>query len=152
NVTINITSGATIIQTITLTNPSPGTLKGTNLVVWDGTDLNGTNVGMGSYSVSITASTDGYNDWTRTSDDSDSVNYVWEARGIAVNKNPTSPYYGRVFVANALEGPTPGSIPGDNVGMLKLNADGSPADEGLYSSCGWNWATNSGFSPWKIEV
>src|SRR5439155_17400290 len=40
NVTINITSGATIIQTIIVTNPSPGTLRGTNLVVWDGTDLN----------------------------------------------------------------------------------------------------------------
>src|SRR5207244_3586617 len=93
NVTINITSGATIIQTIIVTNPSPGTLRGTNLVVWDGTDLNGTNVGMGTYAVSITAFSGGFSDWMRTSDDLDSVNYVWEARGIAVNKNPGSPYY-----------------------------------------------------------
>ena len=156
-VTISITSGATLVQTITLTNTSPGTLKGANLVVWDGTDLNGTNVGMGTYAVSITAFSDGFGDWTRISDDSDSTNYVWEARGIAVNKNPTSPYYGRIFVGNVYEGPSvfpqnPNPDPGDLVGLLKRNADGSPAEEGVYSSGGWSWATNSGFSPWKIEV
>jgi len=73
-VTINITSGATLIQTITLTNTSPGTLRGTNLVVWDGTNSNGTSVGAGAYTISITAAADGFNDWTRTSDDSDAVN------------------------------------------------------------------------------
>ncbi len=152
NVTINITSGASIIQAITVTNPSPGTLKGTNLVVWDGTDQSSMSVGTGTYSVSVTALTDGHNDWTRISDDSDFINYVWEPRGIAVNKNPNSPYYGRIFVGNAVEGPTPGTVVGDNVGILKLNSDGSPAEEGVYSSGGWSWATNSGFSPWKLEV
>src|SRR5260221_13782550 len=40
-VTININSGATPLRTINLTNPNPGTLRGTNLVTWDGKDTNG---------------------------------------------------------------------------------------------------------------
>jgi hypothetical protein len=156
-VTINITSGATIVQTIVLTNTSPGTLRGANLVVWDGTDLNGTNVGMGTYSVSITAFSDGFSDWTPTSDDNDLNQYIWAPRGIAVNRNPNSPYYGRVFVGNVSEGPSvlpqnPNPDPGDLVGLIKRNADGSPVEEGVHSTGGWDWATNSGFSPWKMEV
>src|SRR5262245_43032947 len=44
-VTITINSGATTVRTVSLTNPSPGTLRGTNLVTWDVKDNNGTNVG-----------------------------------------------------------------------------------------------------------
>src|SRR2546427_4205486 len=44
-VAISIKSGAATIRTITLTNPSPGTARGTNLVVWDGNDEGGTPVG-----------------------------------------------------------------------------------------------------------
>src|ERR1051325_6089148 len=40
-VTIRITSGATTIRTITLTHPNPGTLTGTNVVVWDGKTAGG---------------------------------------------------------------------------------------------------------------
>ena len=84
---------------------------------------------MGTYAVSITAFSDGFSDWMRTSDDLDSVNYVWEARGIAVNKNPTSPYYGRIFVGNVDEGPSvfpqnPNLDPGDasiSAGQCKKN-------------------------------
>ncbi len=155
-VTITINSGATILRTINLTNPSPGTLRGTNLVAWDGKDTNGISVGPGTYTISITAATTGYEDWTQISDDANPGNYVWEGRGIAVNKNPASPYYGRVFVANSHGGPNEGFRPGDSVGILKLNADGSPADEtvesGFWNSTGgWSW---DGFysSPWKLEV
>jgi hypothetical protein len=155
-VTITINSGATTVRTIALTNPSPGTLRGTNLVAWDGKDSNGTNVGAGTYTVSITAATDGYEDWTQISDDANPGNYVWEGRGIGVNKNPGSPYYGRVFVANSHGGPNENSTPGDSVGILKLNADGSPADEAIESGFwnstgGWLWAGDY-YSPWKLEV
>src|SRR6266550_3464207 len=40
-VTIDIKSGATLVRSISITNPNPGTLRGTNLVVWDGKDTNG---------------------------------------------------------------------------------------------------------------
>jgi hypothetical protein len=148
-VAIGIKSGATIIRTIAIASPSSGTQFGPNLVVWDGMDSNGTNVGPGSYSISITASAIDYDDWTQISDDNAPSNYAWEPRGIAVNKNPASPYYGRVFLANSMEGPGVG--PGDQVGLLKLNSDLSSPQEGIFSDGGWNWAGN-GFSPWKIEV
>src|SRR5262249_11242680 len=77
--------------------------------------------------------------------------YVARPRGIAVNRNTNSIYYGRVFVANGQAGGSPGLIPGDTVGMQKLNADGTAAAEGVFSSGGWPWAGNS-FSPWQIEV
>ena len=66
-----------------------------------------------------------------------------DPRGIDVNKNPGSPYYGRVFVAN--DG---GSQPAD---ILKFNADGSPADEGEYGTDGYPWAGDK-YSPWKIAI
>ena len=150
-VTIKITSGATTIRTITLTHPNPGTLAGANAVVWDGKNDGGIAVEPGTYGISITASATGYEDWTQISDDGNLGNYVWEARGIAVNKNPASPYYGRVFVANSSPGPNDPFSPGDAVGMQKLNADGSPAEEGVFSDGGWDWAGDT-FSPWKIEI
>ena len=148
-VTIEIKSGATTIRTIAITNPSPGTLLGTNLVVWDGMDDNGTNVGPGTYAISITASATGYGGWTPISDDNNLYNYVWEGRGIAVNKNANSPYYGRVFVANSFMGQ--GVSAGDKVGLIKLNSDGTPGEEGVFSDGGWSWAGDE-YSPWKIEV
>jgi hypothetical protein len=154
NVTIAIKLGATPVHTISLTNPSPGTLRGTNLVVWDGKDTNGVMVSGGAYTFSITASTAGYEDWTQISDDANPGNYIWEGRGISVNKNPNSPYYGRIFISNSRGGPNEGLKPGDTVGILRLNADGSPADEtsSFWSSTGgWSWAGDY-FSPWKLEV
>src|SRR5437763_466362 len=50
---IDIKIGTNVVRTISLTNPSPGTLLGSNVVVWDGTDNNGTSVGSGAYQVSI---------------------------------------------------------------------------------------------------
>jgi hypothetical protein len=155
NVLININSGPSTVRSFNLTNPSPGTLRGTNLIAWDGKDGTGATLGAGTYTFSITASTTGFDDWTQISDDGNPGNYVWEPRGIAVNRNASSPYYGRVFVANSVahNGEV---LPGDAVGILKLNADGSPADEsvesGFWSTTGgWNWAGDD-FSPWKLEV
>ncbi len=147
-VAVKIMSGSTPIKTITLTN-GPGTLRGTNTVVWDGKNDSANPVGAGTYSVSITAASSGYVDWKQISSDTNDGNYVWEGRGIAVDRNPASPYYGRVFVGNADTGP--GSRNGDIIGIQKLNADGSPADEGSFTTGGFNW-TGGFVSPWKIEV
>ena len=78
----------------------------------------------------------------------------------AEHRCPVPPYIddGHAFVTARISPGTdadmmnPNPDPGDLVGLLKRNADGSPAEEGVYSSGGWSWATNSGFSPWKIEV
>lgn len=156
-VTININSGATPVRTISLASPNPGTLQGSNYVAWDGLDNSSNPVSGGLYSVSITAASSGYTNWTQTSSETNDVEYhVWEPRGIAVNRNASSPYYGRVFVANANQGIDPVGHLGDRVGILKLNADGTYADEGGFSTGGYDWAHGApdmdDFSPWKLEV
>ncbi|SPE51501.1 conserved exported hypothetical protein [Verrucomicrobia bacterium] len=152
--TINILNGTSVVRALALPAGSPGTLLGTNSVTWDGTDGNSNNVPNGVYSISITAASSGYTNWTQITTDTNAGNYVFYGTGIAVDRNPASPYYGRVFVANAIEGPNPETNPGDVNGVLILNADGSPADESPTNWCqtgGLDWM-NDGFAPWKIEV
>lgn len=156
-IAININSGATSVRTITLTNPGPGTLQGSNYVAWDGRNNASNSVPGGTYSVSLTAASSGYTNWTQTSSDNNNFEYrVWFPKGIAVNRNTNSPYYGRVFVANATEGIDPDTHLGDRVGILKLNADGTYATEGGYSTGGYDWTYGSPFgngsSPGKLEV
>jgi hypothetical protein len=155
-VTININSGVSTVRTFSLVYPAPGTLQGSNYIVWDGRNNSGNIVG-GLYSVSITAASSGYTNWTQTSSEANDVQYhVWEPRGIAVNRNTNSPYYGRLFVANANEGLDPIGHLGDRVGILKLNADGTYAADGGYSDGGYDWSRGQppfdGVSPWKLEV
>ena len=148
-VTIKILSGATAVRTINLAGGSAGTTRGLNTVTWDGKNDSSANVPGGNYSVSIQAAASGYAGWTKITDDDNPGNYVWEARGIGVDRNTNSPYYGRVFVGNSYAGP--GSLNGDLVGIQKLNADGSAADEGGFSDGGMTW-NDDYYAPWKIRV
>jgi len=153
-VTINILSGTNVVRALNFASGNPGSLRGANTAVWDGTDDNSNNVPGGVYSVTITAASSGYTNWTQTTVDTNPGNYIFYGTGIAVDRNPASPYYGRVFVGNALQGPNPQSNPGDSNGVLTLNADGSPADESptnWLKTGGLDWM-NEGFAPWKIEV
>lgn len=79
-------------------------------------------------------------------------------RGIAVNKNPASPYFGRIYVANALNGVATRSL-GD--GIYVLNADYSDAvGQGTNArNAGITAFTNNipgsaddGNTPWHLEV
>ncbi len=150
-VTINVLSNAVVVRTISVAGGGAGALRGLNTVVWDGKDTGGSYVGLGTnYSVSVTAASTGYAEWTTTTSDANEGNLVWEGRGIGVNQNTNSPYYGRIFVANSSPNSTI-TVPGDNVGMLKLNADGSYGDEGGFSTGGHTWAGDF-FSPWHLQV
>lgn len=150
-VTITIKSNATTVRTISLTGGGAGTARGANSVVWNGKDDSSNNVAAGLYSIHVTASATGHADWAQISSDADEGNYAYSPMSIAVNRNPGSPYYGRVFIANSLENPFGLFQPGDAVGVLKANPDGSPAAEGAWSTGGWAWAGESS-SPWKLEV
>jgi len=152
-VTIDVVSNAVAVRTLSIAGYDNGALSGLNTVVWDGKDADGNNVAPGAhYSVRITAASTGYDVWTTTSTDNLDGNIVWEGRGIGVNQNPKSPYYGRIFVANSHIDDVYGiNVPGDSVGMIKLNADGSFADEGPFSTGGHAWAGDY-YSPWKLEV
>ncbi len=149
-VTVNIAAGSKVMRSLVLPANAPGTSQGSNTITWDGLD-NGSNAApAGTYSVSVTAATTGYQDWTQITDDQNPLNYVFESHGIAVNQNPASPYYGRIYVVNAVQGIDPNRI-GDPVGMYLLNADATQADGGGYSDGGIDW-NGLGLIPWKAQV
>ena len=159
-VTINILSGTNVVDTIQIASPNVGTVRGANSVPWGGTNSSGEAVGLGVYSVSIIASAVGNPIWTQTSLDSTN-NVAVDAQGIAVDNNSNSPYYGRVMLGCASAG---GSAHGvtQNCGIYKMNADGSPADEGsfgfgVYASYDAGSATgamssDSGLIPYRLRI
>lgn len=146
-VTIRILSGTTAVRTMALTPGSAGTSKGTNTVTWNGKDDVGAEVAGGDYTFSVTAAAAGYSNWTQISDDTNAGNQATRGWGIAVNQNTNSIYYGRVFLANAYPGA------GDPLGFHKLNADGSPAEEGMLSDGGYTWTGAPYYeSPFRVKV
>lgn len=152
-VTIKVLAGATAVRTINIAGGSAGTTRGTNTVVWNGKDNSSNNVSGGNYSISITAASSGYSGWTVITDDNNDGNYGYVSYGIAVDRNTNSPYYGRVFVGNSEDHSNRGTSTnyGDYLGIQKLNADGSYADEGGFSDGGIAWLGSS-LAPWKIRV
>jgi hypothetical protein len=148
-VKVKILSGSTPVRNLSFEGGGVGTARGTNVVTWDGKTDGGTNAPWGDYKVSITAAATGYSGWTKITDDNSLGSYSWEARGIAVDRNTNSPYYGRVFVGNSSLGPNGGL--GDLLGFQKLNADGSYADEGGFSDGGVAWSGGTS-APWRIRV
>ncbi len=157
-VTVKILSGTTVVRTISIASGA-GTTKGANSVVWDGKDGTGTTVPVGSYGVSITAAATGYADWTKISDDAAPTAYAMRPQGLAVNKNPNSPWYGRILVGNSRQGPgfaTNGW--GDVPGIYVLNADGSKVDDvpESYGTGGYNFSDaahyDGGDNPLNMKV
>lgn len=146
-VTLRIMRGSDVVQSTNLAFGLPGTLRGLNLLTWDGTNSTGSFSADGLYTISITAAATGFDLWTKISDDSNFGNQVWDPYGIAVNQNSNSPYYGRVFVGNAMSS----SIPDQQNGIYIYNADCSYSDEGGFNQTDYMWF---GFmrSPWKMQV
>jgi hypothetical protein len=147
--TITITAGSGTVRTINLAAGNPGTLFGTNVVSWDGTDDQSHPVTPGSYSVSVTPAAAGFTNWTHISSDSNPNAFVYYGTGIAVDRNATSPYYGRILIANSLDGGSADTA----AGILKFNADASAAEEGVLSTGqdGHDWQ-GSQLSPWSLAV
>jgi hypothetical protein len=150
--TVNIRAGTNVVRSLSCADGSPGALRGLNTVVWDGKDRDSNTVAPGAYAVSVTASSS-HTDWTQITSDADDPNtYVFEGHGIAADQNPSSPYYGRIFVANSANNGSE-TDPPNVAGVLKFNADTSGAEEGISSAGldGHDWAGNF-VSPWKIAV
>lgn len=150
-VLVEIYSGTNVVRAFTNAPGNPGALRGANSLIWNVRTEQGEVVPFGYYTVRITAAADGHTDWTRITEDTDAGSYVFRPKGIAVNRNATSPYYGRVYVANGQSGFNPESEPGDRFGILMLNADGSRSAEGGFSAGGW-FLNEANSLPWKIEV
>jgi hypothetical protein len=145
NVLVQICAGTNVVK-----NFDAGTNAGLNTVIWDGTNDDNTAAAVGIYNIRITAKAAGYNEWTNITDDGTNFD-VFLPTGVAVNKNTNSPYYGRVFIGNGYASSGPDGM---FAGILKCNADGSPAEEGGFSTGGYPWG-GGGYaqpSPWKMGV
>jgi hypothetical protein len=150
-VTINISLGGKLVNTLTAAPGAQGTLFGSNLVVWNSTDSNGVPVTTGNYFVSITAAAGSHTNWTQISQDTSPGNYTHDPRGLAVNNNSNSLYYGRVFVGNAHE--VTNNVPGEEDTILKLNADGSFAADGSNGNGGYDLVDLGDYGvPQKMRV
>lgn len=155
-VTINILSGSNVVATIN----SMGTNMGLNTNVW-------TPSLSGAYSVSVTAGAVGFPIWTQISVDTNAGMPAYYPLGIAVDKKTNSPYYGRVVMGCAATGDagtTNIPLAAEQIGLYKMNADGSQADEGWYGNAGYTnddagdgqvagqFANSGGYDPMKIRI
>ncbi|HZM06728.1 MAG TPA: FlgD immunoglobulin-like domain containing protein [Candidatus Saccharimonadales bacterium] len=147
-VTVTIFSGATVVRTFS----NAGTALGSNSVVWNQQDNGGNTVALGVYGISVAASAASHAGWTQISQDANPGTYVFYPQGLAVNNNTNSPYYGRVFVGNAMRN-SPAIKPGDTDTILKCNADGSFADEGPDGNGGYAIQDDGlGTLPYKLRT
>ncbi|MCC6484502.1 MAG: PEP-CTERM sorting domain-containing protein [Armatimonadetes bacterium] len=144
-VTVDIlNSSNAVVKTFALGAQS----QGVQTLSWDGTDSSNNPVPAGDYSFRVTTSALGCGGWTQISNDGN-VNLQFNSpRGVSVNRDPTSPYYGRIFVANSAAG-----AQGD--GIFARNADGSDSALGQGNSAltgGFSWGASTSASPYFIEV
>lgn len=141
------------VKTVQLTAPAAGTRRGASTWTWDKTDDASNPVPQGEYYFEIIASDDGYAVWTQISDDADNNNKYNSLRGVAVNRNPASPYYGRIYISNSAAGTVSGG-PTLGDGIYMRNADCSDSDVGQGFTArtgGQNW-TLSANSPFRLRV
>src|SRR5208282_5923053 len=89
-VSVRVYAGSSLLDTFSSAAAEAGTNAGLNTVTWDATGA----LTPGAYSISITASSTGYDTWTNISDDGSDF-YVFYPSSIAVNGNTNNAYYGR---------------------------------------------------------
>jgi hypothetical protein len=95
--------------------------------------------------------------WTQISTDTNLVRF-FSARGVAVNLNPATPLFGRIYVANAVAGTTTAGARATGDGIYVLNADQSDAlgQGNTALTGGLNFTTTptlqNGNSPWRLEI
>ncbi len=155
-----LSAPATVIRTLTGT-----TNYGLNTVSWDGKDdLNNDVPGAGDYSFRVIASDSvGTAAWTNITPTSGG-NEIGDAQyyapqGIAVNREPTSPHFGRVYVCSGHSGAT-SSNPGATAvgdGLFLHNndltfRDGTAATAAASANAQLVTSTTSTTSPWKINI
>jgi hypothetical protein len=134
-----------------------GTSLGMNQVIWDGKDNSNANLPSGNYSFRVTSGGTARpgTAWTQISTDS-TLNNFELPRGVAVNKNPDSPYYGRVYVSNPRTNPTAaGRTMGDGLYMLNADLSETGIPGGSVPQTGgvdWSLDGTGGVGPFRLEV
>jgi hypothetical protein len=162
-VTIDIlNSSSAVVKTF-----SPGAqVKGTQSVIWDGTDNSAVVLPDGDYSFRVTSTGTNRTSWSPIFTDVVTNNFFLP-RGVAVNKNANSPYYGRVYVTESGASTTSPAPPNNTdpvntaagrsvtSGVYMVNADltdtGIAGGTGVHTG-GVTWIANSQSSPYKVAV
>lgn len=145
-------SSSNVVRTIN----AGAQVKGSQSVVWDAKDDSNNFLPAGDYSFRVNTSGAATGAWTLFSTDS-TLNNFELPRGVAVNTNPDSPYYGRIYVSNGRNSPTAaGRVMGDGVYML--NADmtdsGIPGGTGPHTAgiTTFPLSDTGGSGPFRLEV
>jgi hypothetical protein len=134
---------------------SGGTALGVNQVVWDGKDNSNNNLPSGNYTFRVTSTGDTRAAWTQISTDT-TLNNFELPRGVAVNTNANSPYYGRVYVSNPRTNATAaGRAMGEGLYMLNsdLSETGIAGGTGPYTGgVDWTLDGTGGTGPFRLQV
>lgn len=85
--------------------------------------------------------------WAQISDDTNTNNKFFSPRGVTVNRNASSPFFGDVYVSNHVGGDTADVVRTTPKGIYRTRADQTPVTNSLG---GVSWAATS--SPWKITA
>jgi len=150
----------TVIKTLVGT-----TAYGLNTIQWDGTDDNGIQVpAAGDYKFRVIAEDSvGHATWTNITPLVEG-NEIGDAQfyapqGIAVNRDPSSPYFGYVYISSGesnLASTNPGaSAVGDGLFILHNDLSfrgGSAATAAAAANAFLATSSSSNLSPWKINI
>jgi len=90
--------------------------------------------------------------WTQYSLDTDNTSKYYSPRGVTVDRNPLSPYFGHIYVAEALGGTTAGRTTTDGIYVMDA-AQGDVTGQGDAGyGGGIDWATGGSSSPFKVSL
>jgi hypothetical protein len=114
-----------------------------------------TNLGIsGVYKVVVSQT--GTGAYSQTSSDANLLNKFFLPRGVAVNRNPASPNFGRIYVANGQEGTTASPARPTDDGIYILNADQTDAvgqgNTGRTAGIAFTPAVTGSASPYRITI
>ena len=119
------------------------------------TETNLTGSGMTGGVFQVVVAKTGSGAPTLISDDTLSSLWFWSPRGVAVNRRPASPYFGRVYVGNGFPGTT--TVPGSRTtgdGIYVVNADGTDAvgQGDTERTAGLDMQTTTASMPFRLTV
>lgn len=107
-------------------------------------EVKATGVADGTYSYRVVCTADAVTEFKQISDDNDELLQIANTRGVSVDNNTESPYFGRIYATSIAANAKTGARLG--TGLYILGADGSDvtAQEGNPYAGGESWSGNSG--------
>ncbi|HOW71958.1 MAG TPA: FlgD immunoglobulin-like domain containing protein [Phycisphaerae bacterium] len=151
-------SSSTAIRTVTIARQA----KGKHAWQWDGRKDDGTRAPSGmdkTYSFRVTAADQGHTSWSEIGGH-DTAHSFYYPTGVDVNRNPASPHYGKIYVAENNVGDESGLTAfGRNTknGVYCLSADGaevafSNAVDPAGTMTDWTHDTTNYSSPFRLNI